>query len=65
MRREDAAVPFLWTAAGSVTLSKPFSLALLSLFYLMFPPFQKDSLKKKTQHYTGSVVLKAATYAYF
>lgn len=46
MRRENAAVPFLWMAAGSVTLSKPFNLPLLSFSYLTFPPFQKGSFKK-------------------
>lgn len=53
IRREDAAVPFFVTAAGSVTLSKPFSLPLLSLSCLMFSPFQKDSLKKSQTCCTG------------
>lgn len=63
MCREDAAVPFFWRAAGSVALSEPSSLPLLSLSYLMVPPFQKDSFFKKCQHRTGSIGCN--TYLFF
>lgn len=52
MCREDAAVLFFWRAAGSATRSKSLSLPLLPLSYLMFPPFQKDPLKKTQQNDT-------------